>query len=105
MSFTKNFLLVAGLLVSTAAFSASPAPGDFQAAKAAHIANIQARLQSVQKQLSCVEAAQDVAAIKVCHDAAKEERQALVEKMKLQRAERKAQRQAKHQAPAAPAAK
>lgn len=100
MNFTKSTLLAAGLLASTSGFSA-PDPAAFMAMKEMHIANIQARLDIVQKHLSCVQAAQDQAAIKACHDAVKQEHKALAEKIKSQRADRKAQREAKKQAPAA----
>ena len=98
MSFTKKMLLIVGFLASTAAFSA-PTEADFQAAKGRHIANIQARLQSVQKLLSCVQAAQDKAAIKACHETAKAEHKALADKMKAEHEERKAQRETKKQVP------
>lgn len=93
MTFTKSALLIAGFLAFGTAFSA-PNPAAFQAEKDARIANIQERLQIVQNHLSCVQAAQDHAAIKVCHMTAEQGNKVLTEKIKAQIAEKK-------QAPAA----
>jgi hypothetical protein len=65
MNFTKSTLLVAGLLASVSAFAAQD-PAAFQAAKEAHIANIQERLQIVQTNLTCTQGAADAAAMKAC---------------------------------------
>lgn len=80
MHFTKLILLAvtysAGLLLAPAMAVADADPGTFQAEKERHIANILARIQIDQKNLSCVQTAQDHAALKVCDETAKQDHDA-----------------------------
>lgn len=81
MRSTSMILLVlAGLLASTMA-TAAPEPAAFQAEKTKRLAGIQEKLQIVQKHLACVEASQDHAALKACHDTARKEHDALTAKL------------------------
>lgn len=102
MSVTQSTLisvvLGAGLLASSAAMAVTDAEA-FQATKAQRIANLQERLQIIQTHLSCAQAAQDAAALKTCHETAKQQGDALEAKMKAQADERKAQQGAQKTAP------
>lgn len=70
MNFTKSILLTviysAGLLAPAIAV-ADADPATFQAEKDQHIAKILERIQIDQKDLSCVQAAQDHAALEACN--------------------------------------
>ncbi len=99
----KSTLLVAGLFASVSAFAAQD-PAAFQAAKDVHVANIQERLQIIQTNLSCTQAAADAAAMKACHKTAEAAHKALGAKLKAQLADRKAMKAASKAAAAAPAA-
>jgi hypothetical protein len=83
MKFTKSILLVAGFLASTTAFSA-PNPAAFSAHQATVIAMIQGRIQIEQQHLTCAQAATDQAALKACHETAKQAHQALAAQIKAQ---------------------
>ncbi|MDP1772145.1 MAG: hypothetical protein Q8L15_07660 [Methylobacter sp.] len=76
MNFTKLFLLAvmysAGLLTPSMAV-ADTDPATFQAEKERHIAKILERIQIDQKNLSCLQAAQEHAALKVCDETAKQD--------------------------------
>lgn len=98
----KSTLLVAGLFASVSAFAAQD-PAAFQAAKDAHVANIQERLQVVQTNLSCSQAAADHKALKACHETAVKAHKALDAKLKAQLADKKAMKAASKAAAAAAA--
>ena len=84
MNFTKSILLVTGFLASATAFSA-PNAAAFPAHQAAVIANIQGRIQIEQQHLSCAQAATDHAALKACHETAKQAHKALEAQVKAER--------------------
>lgn len=88
--FFVSIIFTAGVLASSLVIAA-PDAAAFQASKDQQIASLQERLQMIQSHLSCVQAAQDPAGIKSCQEAAKQKSNALEEKLKAQRAEKKAQ--------------
>lgn len=91
MNFTKLIMYSAGLLASAIAVAA-PDPATFQADKDHSIANILEKIQIVQKNLSCVQAAQDHAGLDACHDTVKQEHDVLETTTKTQIADKKAQK-------------
>ncbi|HEY8097038.1 MAG TPA: hypothetical protein VIE65_13225 [Methylobacter sp.] len=99
MNFTKSILLAAiystGLLAPVMAI-ADTDPATFQTEKERHIANILARIQIDQKNLSCVQAAQDHAALKICDETAKQDHDASEPKAEAPVADKKAQKDAKN---------
>jgi len=84
------FLLISAIAV------ADHDPATFQADKDQHIANILERIQIDQKDLSCVQAAQDHEALKACRITIKEDRDTLETKVKAQTDDKKAQKGAKN---------
>lgn len=76
MNFTKSILLSviysAGILVPALAAAESD-PATFQGDKERRIAKILERIQIDQKNLSCLQGAQDHAALKVCDEIAKQD--------------------------------
>ncbi len=108
MNFTKSILFAvlygAGLL-APAITVADTEPTSFQAEKDRHIANILARIQIDQKNLSCVQNAQDQTALKACDATGKQDHEALEPKVeapvadkKTPIADKKTQNGAKHKA-------
>jgi hypothetical protein len=85
--------VVLGALASSVTLAANDAknndPAVFQAMKEQRIANLQEKLQIIQTHISCVQAGLDHAALKACHDAAKQKNEALETKIKAQKAEHK----------------
>jgi hypothetical protein len=71
VNFTKSILLTviysAGLLIPAITFADSD-PATFQADKDREIAKVLEKVQVAQKHLSCVQAAQDHAGLKVCDE-------------------------------------
>ncbi len=92
MKLTKLTVILGAAILAPAIALAEPDPTSFQAEKDRTIANILERIQIVQKNLSCVQAAQDTAALKVCHDTVKQERDSLETKIKGQVSDRKAEK-------------
>ncbi len=60
-------------------------PATFQADKEREIANVLEKVQIAQKNLSCVQAAQDHAALKACSDAFKQDHDVSETKIKAQK--------------------
>jgi hypothetical protein len=85
-------LMVLAVLASSAVMAEDKAvdPAAFQAMKDKHLGLLQERLQMVQTNISCIQAATDVPAMKVCKDTAKKTHDALEVKMKAAVAEIKA---------------
>ncbi|MDP1665662.1 MAG: hypothetical protein Q8L79_11120 [Methylobacter sp.] len=84
------FLLIPAMAV------ADSDPETFQADKDQHIANILERIQIDQKDLSCVQAAQDHEALKACRITIKEDRDTLETKVKAQTEDKKVQKGTKN---------
>lgn len=84
MNFTKSILLTviysAGLLIPAIAVADSD-PATFQADKDRYIANILERIQIDQKNLSCVQTAQDHAALQACDQIIKQDHDVLEPKV------------------------
>jgi hypothetical protein len=108
MHFTKSILFAvlygAGIL-APAITVANTEPTTFQADKDRHIANILARIQIDQKNLSCVQNAQDQTALNACDATGKQAHEALEPKAeapaadkKAPNADKKTQNGAKHKA-------
>lgn len=106
MNLTKSILLTviysAGLLAPAIAAAApdpnpdpDPDPATFQADKGRHIANILERIQIAQKNLSCVQAAQDHTALNACDETVKQNHDVLEPEVKAPIANKKAQKNAK----------
>lgn len=99
MNFTKSILLTViysvGLLVPAMAVADSD-PATFQADKDRQIANVLEKVQIAQKNLSCVQAAQDHAALKVCEETFKQDYDVSETKVKTQITDKKAQKGAKN---------
>lgn len=99
MNFTKSILLAmiygAGLLVP-AITVADTDPETFQADKERHIAKILERIQIDQKNLSCVQAAQDHADLKTCDEAVKQDHDVAEPKTEAPVADKKAKNGAKN---------
>ncbi len=91
-------IITAGALVSSVAIAA-PNPAAFQASKDQQIAVLQERLQMVQTNLSCVQAASDQAGLKSCQEAAKQKNNEFQAKLKAKRAEKKARHDTKKTTP------
>lgn len=93
MNFSKSILLTvicsAGLLAPAIA-ATNPDPATFQADKDQHIANILERIQIDQKNLSCVQAAQDHAALNACDETIKQDHDVLEPKVEAPVADKKA---------------
>jgi len=93
MNFTKSILFAAlyaaGLLTPILAV-ADTEPMTFQADKDRHIANILARIQIDQKNLSCVQNAQDQTALNACDATGKQDHEALEPKVETPVADKKA---------------
>ncbi len=92
MNFTKSILLTAiysaGLLIPAIAVADSD-PATFQADKDRQIANVLEKVQIAQKNLSCVQAAQDHAALKACDEAFKQNHDVSETKVKEQVTDKK----------------
>jgi len=100
VNLTKSILLTviysAGLLAPAIAVAApDPDPATFQADKGRHIANILERIQIAQKNLSCVQAAQDHTALNACDETVKQNHDVLEPEVKAPIANKKAQKNAK----------
>jgi hypothetical protein len=91
MNMKISLVMIAGVLASSMAMAAEKTqdPAVFQAAKDQRVANLQERLQIIQTHLTCAQAAQDSAALKACHDTAKQQGDAFEAKMKAQGADKK----------------
>ncbi|MGZ5006342.1 MAG: hypothetical protein ACXWE9_03880 [Methylobacter sp.] len=93
MSFTKLILLMliysVGLLAPAMAV-ADDDSADFQSEKNRQIAHVVEKVQIAQKHLSCLQAAQDHAALKVCDETFKQDQDDSDTKVKAQGAEKKA---------------
>ena len=103
MDFTRSILLAviysAGLLapaISVAAPDSDPDPATFQADKDRNIANILEKIQIDQKNLSCLQAAQDHAALKACDVTVKQDHDVLEPETKAPIANKKTQKGANH---------
>lgn len=101
MNFTKSTLLTviygASLLlpaISTAA--TDPDPATFQADKDRYIATILESIQIDQKNLSCVQAAQDHAALKACGELVAQDHDVLEPKVEAPIADKTSQKSAKN---------
>jgi hypothetical protein len=89
----KSILLAAifgASLLASAITVAAPEVTTFQAEKERHIANILARIQIDQKNLSCVQTAQDDAALKACDATGKQDHETLEPKAEEQVVDKKA---------------
>ena len=99
MSFTKLIVLMviysAGLLAPAMAVADTDS-ADFQADKDRQIANVVEKVQIAQKHLSCLQAAQDHAALKTCDEAFKQEQDDSDTKVKAQTADKKTQKGVKN---------
>ncbi|MDD2725335.1 MAG: hypothetical protein PHH59_15115 [Methylovulum sp.] len=101
------FMIIFGVLASSVAVAATEAgaeagagaesvakapkdPAAFQTLKDQRIAGLQEKLQVIQTHITCAQAAPDHAALKACHETAKQQADALEAKFKAQRAEKKA---------------
>jgi|GEM_PF-361388 len=93
MNFTKSILFAvlygAGLLTPILAV-ADTEPTTFQADKDRHIANILEKIQIAQKNLSCVQAAQDHTALNACDVTVKQDHDVLEPKVETPVANKKA---------------
>jgi hypothetical protein len=93
MNFTKSILFAVlygtGLLAPAMAI-ADTEPTTFQAEKDRHIAKILARIQIDQKNLSCVQNAQDQTALNACDATGKQDHEALEPKVETPAANKKA---------------
>jgi len=98
VNFTKSILLPmiysAGLLIPAMAV-ADTDQAVFQADKDRAIANVLEKVQIAQKNLSCVQAAQDHAALKACDETFKQAYDVSETKIKAQGADKKAQKNTK----------
>lgn len=92
VSFTKQTILTitysAGLLASAMAVAETD-PASFQAEKDRQIANVLEKVQIAQKNLSCVQAAQDHADLKACDEVFKQSNDASDTKGKEQATDKK----------------
>ena len=92
MNLIKSILLTvtysASLLTSLMAVAETD-PASFQAEKDRQIANVLEKVQIAQKNLSCVQAAQDHAALKVCNEAFKQSNDASDTREKAQATDKK----------------
>jgi hypothetical protein len=99
VNFTKSILLTviysAGLLIPAIAL-ADADPATFQADKDREIANVLEKVQAAQKHLSCVQAAQDHAGLKVCDEAFKPNQDVPETKVKEQVPDKKEQKNEKN---------
>jgi hypothetical protein len=100
MNFTKLILLAviysAGLLIPALSVAAPDSdPATFEADKGRHIANILEKIQIAQKNLSCVQAAQDHTALNACDETVKQDHDVLEPEKKAPIADKKAQKNAK----------
>lgn len=76
MNFTKSIVLTvsySAVLLAPVMAVAAFDPAAFQADKERHIANVLERIQVDQKNLSCVQTAEDQAALKACDEAFKQD--------------------------------
>ncbi|MFA5017599.1 MAG: hypothetical protein WC504_08635 [Methylobacter sp.] len=100
MNFTKSILLTviysAVLLAPAMAVADDPDSATFQADKDRQIANVLEKVQIAQKNLSCVQAAQDHAALKVCEETFKQDYDVSETKVKAQTSDKKAPKGAKN---------
>jgi hypothetical protein len=100
MNFTKLILSIAvyGAGSLTPAIAVADAdPEKFQADKDRYIVNILDRIKIDQKNLSCVQAAQDHTALKACDETVKQDRPALEPKVEApQNADKKVQKAVKN---------
>lgn len=101
MNFTKSILLAviysAGSLAPAIAVADTDADtATFQADKERHIAKILERIQIDQKNLSCVQAAQDHASLKTCDDTVKQDHDVAEPKAEAPVADKKAKNGAKN---------
>jgi len=101
MNFIKSILLTviytAGLLAPAISVAAPDLdPATFQADKDRHIANILEKIQIAQKNLSCVQAAQDHTALNACDDTVKQDHDAVEPEIKAPITEKKTQKSANH---------
>jgi hypothetical protein len=71
-------------------------PATFQADKDRHIANILEKIQIAQKNLSCVQAAQDQTALNTCDDTVKQAHDAVEPEIKAPIIEKKTQKGPNH---------
>lgn len=94
MNIKISLVMIAGVLASSMAMAAekTPDPAVFQANKEQRLSNLQERLQVIQTHITCLQAAQDHAAMKACHDTAKQQGDALDAKFKALSAEKKAKK-------------
>ena len=95
MYFTKSMLsavIYAVGLLAPAMAVAAPDPATFQADKDQHIATILERIQIDQKNLSCVQAAQDHAALKACGELVKQDHDVLEPKVEAPMADKASQK-------------
>jgi len=100
VNFTKSILLTvtysAVLLAPALAIADDPDPATFQAEKDRQIANVLEKVQIAQKNLSCVQAAQDHAALKVCAETFKQDYDVSETKVKAQTTDKKTQKGVKN---------
>lgn len=100
MNFTKLILLAviysAGLLAPALSVAAPDSdPATFEADKDRHIANILEKIQIAQKNLSCVQAAQDHTALNACDATVKQDHDVLEPEKKAPVIDKKTQKNAK----------
>ena len=101
MNFTKSILLTvlytAGLLTSAISVATPDLdPATFQADKDRDIASILEKIQIAQKNLSCVQAAQDHTALNACDDTVKQDHDAVEPEIKAPIAGKKTQKGTNH---------
>lgn len=99
MNFTKSILSAAiysAVLLAPSMAFADNDPETFQTDKEHHIAQILKRIQIDQKNLSCVQAAQDNVALKACDETAKQDHDILEPKVEAPFADKKAPKNAKN---------
>jgi hypothetical protein len=97
VSFTKLILTViysVGLLAPAMAIADDSA--DFQADKDRQIAHVVEKVQIAQKHLSCLQAAQDHEALKVCDETFKQDQDDSDTKVKAQASDKKAPKAGKN---------
>lgn len=99
MSFTKSILLTviySASLLTPAIALAEADPATFQADKEREIAKVLEKVQTAQKNLSCVQAAEDHAALKACEEAFKQNQDVPETKVKEQVPDKKVQKSEKN---------
>jgi len=100
VNFTKSILLtvIYSAVLSPPAMAAADDPdtATFQADKDRQIANVLEKVQIAQKNLSCVQAAQDHTTLKVCAETFKQDYDVSETKVKAQTADKKVQKGTKN---------